>query len=240
MHFMTPFNKQLFIFIVSLLSRQFSYGQKGEINFNAYSGLFSFRGGGSCSTSWINVNPYTSPNKYTSNPYGKRSGFSYALELQGQQITTAKNIYGVGISFESLTSEVNIDTLTQNGFFYWESSAQGETTLKNTFVTLNPFIGHRYLYRKMSFDLLAGVDLAFCLQSKEKGKATSNDKDYVTVENNKSKPSIDFRPRIQIKTQLNKFGLLVGYSLGLTNYQSQDNPKAYSSFLRLGLGYQLK
>ena len=60
----------LLIFIL-LVSTQFLYGQKTEIYLNAYSGLFSFRGDGSSSTSWINFNPYTSPAKFTSNPYGK-------------------------------------------------------------------------------------------------------------------------------------------------------------------------
>jgi len=233
-------NKLFFIIFILLVSRQFSYGQKTEINFNAYSGLFSFRGDGSSSTSWINFNPYTSPDKFTSNPYGKKNEFSYALELQGQRVTKSRNIYGIGISFETLTSKVKIDTVTENGFLYWQYSANGKTTLKNTFVTLNPFVGHRYFYRKISFDILAGFDLAFCLKSKEVGNATTNNKDYVTIENDKSKPSIDFRTRFQIKAQINKFGFLAGYSLGQTNYQTQNNPKAYSSFLRLGLSYQLK
>lgn len=92
----------------------------------------------------------------------------------------------------------------------------------------------------MIFDLLVGFDLAFCLKSKELGNASTNNKVYATIENDKTKPSIDFRPRIQIRTQINKFGFLVGYSLGLTNYQTQNNLKAYTSFLRLGLNYQLK
>ena len=236
----TKINKLFFLAIIFLVSTQFSSGQKSEIVFNAYSGLFSFRGNGSSSTSWINSNPYTSPWKYTSNPYGKKSEFSYALELQGQRVTKHKNIYGLGISFEILASKVNIDTVTANGFLYWEYSASGKTSLKNTFVTLNPFVGHRYSYHKIIFDLLAGFDLAFCLKSKEVGNATTSNDYYVTVENNKPKPSIDFRPRIQVKTQINKFGLLAGYSLGLTNYQIQNNSKAYTSFLRLGLSYQLK
>jgi hypothetical protein len=233
-------NKLFFIILTLLVSSQFAYGQKTEISFNVYSGLFSFRGEGSSSKSWINDNPYISPEKYTSNPYGKKSGFSYSLELQGQRVTKTKNIYGIGISFETLTSKVNIDTVTQNGFIYWQYSADGKTSLKNMFVTLNPYVGHRYFYHKMSFNILAGFDLAFCLNSKETGSATASNKSYVTVENNKPKPSIDFRPRIQIKTQINKYGFLVGYSLGLTNYQTQNTPKAYSSYLRLGLSYQLK
>lgn len=236
----TKINKLYFIAITLFVSTQLSYAQKIEINFNANSGLFSFRGVGSSSTSWINFNPYTTPNTYTSNPYGKKIGFSYALEFQGQRVTKIKNIYGVGISFEKLSSKVHIDTVTQNGFIYWQYSADGKTSLKSTFVTLNPYVGHRYFYRKIRFDLLAGVDLAFCLNSKEMGSATASNESYVTVENNKTKPSIDFRPRIQIKTQINKFGFLAGYSLGLTNYQTQKNPKTYSSFLRLGLCYQLK
>ncbi len=239
---MTKIKTTKLVLIIStlLVSGQFSYCQKTEINLNAYSGLFSFRGNGSSSTSWINYNPYTSPDKFTSNPYGKKSQFSYSLELQGQRVTKTKKIYGVGISFESLTSKVAIDTVTQNGFIYWQYSADGKTSLKNTFVTLNPFVGQRFSYHKIGFDILAGFDIAFCLKSKETGNATASNKTIYTVDNDKAKPSFDFRPRIQIKTQLKKVGFLVGYSLGLTNYQTQNNPKAYSSYLRVGLSYQLK
>lgn len=232
--------KAFTLIIILLISKQFSYAQKTEINFNAYSGLFSFRGDGSSSTSWINFNPYTLPNRFTSNPYGKKSEFSYSFELQVQRVTKTKSIYGAGISFETLRSKVAIDTVTQNGFIYWQYSADGKTTLRNTFLTLNPFVGHRFSYRKISFDVLAGLDIAFCLSSKETGSATASDKTIYTADNDRAKPSIDFRSRIQLKTQLNKVGLLAGYSIGLTNFQTQDNPKAYSSFLRLGVSYQLK
>ncbi|MEO7048522.1 MAG: hypothetical protein ABI091_24700, partial [Ferruginibacter sp.] len=224
------------------VSTQFSYGQKTEINFNAYSGLFSFRGDGAASNSSIISYPFINPpTTHTLDPYGKKNEFSYSLEFQGQRLTKRKNIYGLGISFESLTSRVNIYKVGVSGLPpFLEDSAIGKTKLKTTFVTLNPFIGHRFLYHKMGIDLLAGSDISFCLNSKEKGNATSNNKVNFTVENNKSKPSIDFRPRIQLKTQINKFGFLVGYSLGLTNYQTESNPKTYTSFLRLGLSYQLK
>jgi len=235
-------NRHFLIVITLLVSVQFSYGQKTEINFNVYSGLFSFRGDGATSNSTIISYPLlTTPTTYTINPYGKRSEFSYALELQGQRISRRKNIWGLGISFEALTCKVNIYKIGVSGDpAYLEYAANGETKLKNTFVTLNPFAGHRYLYRKITLDLLSGLDLAFCLKSKEVGNATANNKDYVTAENTKTKPSIDFRPRIQLKTQINKFGFLAGYSLGLTNYQSLNNVKAYNSFLRLGLSFQLK
>lgn len=233
-------NQLLIVFVLCIFVR-FSYGQKIEVNLNAYSGLFSFCGNGTTSTSWINLNPYRSPQKYTTNVYGNKSGFSYALELQGQHITQRKNIYGFGLSFESLTSKVNIDTVTEDGFIYSQHPANGKTTLQNTFITLNPFFGQRYLYHKVIFDLLVGIDLGFCLKSREQGHATTDNKSFnLQVDNDNAKPLIDFRPRIQIKTQYNGFGIIIGYSLGLVNYQTQNNTKAYTSFLRLGLSYKLK
>lgn len=233
-------NKVLLLILVLLASRQVSYGQKTEMNFNAYSGLFTFRGDGSSSRSWINFNPYTSPSKFTSNPYGRKSDFSYSLELQIQRVTKAKNIYGLGVSFETLASKVSIDSVSQNGFINVQYSANGKTSLKNTFVTLNPFVGHRFSYHKIKFDILAGLDIAYCLNSKETGNATASNKIIYTADSDKAKPSIDFRPRIQVKAQIQKVGFLMGYSLGLTDYQTQNSSKAQSNYLRLGLSYQLK
>lgn len=233
--------KKLFFIVFALsIFVQFSYGQKIEVNFNAYSGLFSFYGNGATSNSWLNMNPYRSPQKYTTNVYGKKSGFSYAFELQAQKIAKNKNIYGLGISFETLTSKVNINTITEEGIIYWQYPANGKTTLRNTFITLNPFIGHRFLYHKLTFDLLSGIDLAFCLQSREQGSATNNTKNYNLQSDNKiENPLMDFRPRVQFKTQYDKFGFIAGYSFGLVNFQTQNNTKAYTSFLKLGISYQL-
>ena len=228
-----------------MISFQFSYGQKTEINLNVYSGLFSFHGDGAASKSSI-ITSYSfipHPFKFTATPYGKKSGFSYALEFQAQRLSKRKNIYGLGISFEDLTSIVKIDKIGISGDpAYMEYPASGKTKLENTFITFNPFVGHRYAYHKITFDLLTGLDVAFCLMSKEEGNATRNYTSISTIKEEKknAKPSIDFRPRIQIKTQINKFGFSAGYSLGLTNYSTQYNSKAFTNFLRLGLNYQLK
>lgn len=234
--------KLFFISAVFLLSLQYSFGQKTELYFNSYSGLFSFAGNGATSHSVIINYPFLDrPYLYTINPYGNTTAFSYALEIQGERITQKQNIYGLGIGFEELTSRVRIDKVTVSSDpAYLQYSVNGNTKLKNTFVTLNPFIGHRYTVRKIWFDFLAGVDFAVCLQSKELGYAPITSQDHVFVQNDLAKPTIDFRPRIQIKTQIHKFGLMAGYSLGLTNYQTKNNPKAFSRFVRIGLSYQLK
>ena len=105
---------------------------------------------------------------------------------------------------------------------------------------------------------MIGSDIAFCLKSKEKYSATGND--YSNVfdswgETNHPKPSIDIRPRIQVKAQYQRLGIIAGYSLGITNYPKPTyytpppaflgvvfpykTGKVYSSFLRFGISYRI-
>ena len=235
-------NKILVTVFILLGVTQFSFAQKTEWSFNAYSGLFSFRGNEATSNSKIFSYPFIpAPTNFTENPYGNKSEFSYALELQFQRINKRENIYGLGLAFEVLTSKVTINKVGVSGDpAYLEYAATGTTKLRNTFITLNPFVGHRFLANKITFDVLAGFDAALCLASRESGNAITNNKEKFTTENSISKPSIDIRPRVQLKMQVNKWGFLAGYSIGLTNYQTQNNSKAYSSFLRFGLSYLLK
>jgi hypothetical protein len=230
---------KLCLAIIFLVSVNFSYGQKTEINFNTYSGLFSFRGNGSASISSIGWGQFSIPiGTSTENPYGNKNDFSYAFELQIQKISKGMNIYGIGLGFENLKSQVHIDTYIESGFVYYKYAANGKTILKNTFITVNPFMGHRFSFRKTSFDMLAGIDLAYCLKSTEFGYIDVNNTN--PFQNELAKPTIDFRPRIQIKTQIKKFGFLAGYSFGLTNFQTNNNLNANTSFLRMGLSYQIK
>ena len=230
----------LLILAISLFAfGQYATAQKTETNFNAYTGLFSFRGNGTTSNSMISYD-FEYPKRFLSNSFGKRSGFSYGFELQRQRITRDKQIFGIGASFESLTSKVNVDTVTENGFIYYQFPATGNATLHNTFITLNTFYGHRYFVNKITLDILLGFDFAFCLRSVESGNAVANNKNYTVDEHEISKPTIDIRPRLQIKTQYKKIGLIVGYSLGLTNFNNQTNNNAFSNFFRTGLSYQIK
>lgn len=265
--------------VVFCLLVQLSYGQKTEIDLNAYCGLFSFRGNGSTSNSWVIVSNLARLDQMTSSPYGKKGSFFYSYELQGQRVTRKKNIYGIGISFEASTSKINIDSAYSEGFgsslpgggifgpgpdgfgIYAPHpiGAAGETTLKNIFITANLYVGHRFIYRKISLDLLAGIDLGFCLKSYEKANAKSLNSNqsnstwwFNNFYENRTKPSIDFRPRIQFKIRYHIFGILLGYSLGITNYQKQNNETSFfkdvsqkngnanSSILRLGISLQLK
>ena len=214
-----------------------TYAQKTEINFNTYTTFFGFHGNGTTTESYINSNQMTQVDS-TFNVYGKDGSFSYAIELQSQRITKRKMIYGIGIAFEKLNSKVNLDSVRQI-VYGRQDVLSGKTFLRNSYITLNPFLGRRFIYSKMTLDFLLGLDVAFCEKSEEDVRAVFYNNSH-RVSNIKTRPDIDYRPRVQMEGRYKRFGVLVGYSLGLTNYKQQSNMKAYSSLFRLGIGYVLK
>ena len=237
--------KTILIFLILSFIAKNTEAQKNEYSANVVTGLFSFRGSGAASADWIIDNPQKNPpTVYTRNPYGKKSGFSYVIEVQFQRVTANNIIYGAALSFESLTSKVDIDTVFQNSFAGSVFQARGNTNLKNSFITLNPFAGYRFRKQEMNFDFTAGIDIAACVKSREKGRAVDagsiNYFTEVMTDNQLRKPPVDLRARMQLKVSYKKYGILAGYSLGLTDYQRENNLKAYSSFIRVGLSYQLK
>lgn len=236
-HFMT-----LLLFQVLAIP---SFCQKTEFSLNVYSGLFSYKGNGSASKSIINYGIYT-PTPYTSNVYGNKSSFPISLEAQVIRITKSNFLYGSGLSYDLLKSKIKITkalfgpevVLINQSYLY---DADGNTKLKNIYFNVNPFIGKRFSKNKMTLDLFGGFDFAICLKSVEEGNATiTSTKDVVSTNVKKPYPSIDFRPRIQFKAAYKRTGIIIGYSLGLTNYQSQTVSKTYANFLRMGFSYIIK
>ena len=122
-----------------------------------YSGLFFFSGNGSGGTSLINYG-ITTPTPYTSNVYGNRSGFSISYELQILRKTKSGLLYGAGLSYDQLKSNIKINKVQFNpevvvfnqSYIY---DADGNTSLKNTYFTVNPFIGKRFLKNKVTVNL---------------------------------------------------------------------------------------
>jgi hypothetical protein len=221
--------------IALCLIGSFLFGQRTEIRVNAFSGIFSFFGSGSTSASTGYLNPY--------GLYGRRPGFSYSFELQVQQVTKQKHLFGLGISLEKLRSKAKT-TLYATDIITGQipmPPETGATTLTNTFITLNPFIGQRFLSKVITMDALLGLDLAYSLKSFVVIKMfTSGRNDSYSFAHNEITPSVDVRPRVQINANYKNFGLLVGYSLGLTNYQTKLDSKAYAKFFRIGISYKLK
>lgn len=222
------------IFIFTLCT----YGQKTGLNFNAFTTFFGFRGNGTTKTSYINGYQLKS-DASTNNVFGQTGDFSYSFELQGQQITKQKFIYGLSIGYEVDNSKVSIDSVIINDANKPRYPATGKTVLKNSFITFNPFLGHRFITSKISLDFSIGLDLAFCEKSEEK-IAINVFQDHPKFTNDRDKPAVDYRPRIQLKAQFKRLGIIAGYSIGLTNFSEKPNTKAYTKSLRLGLAFRIK
>ena len=232
---------RIIILLILILTEQFSFGQKKQITFQANSGLFSFGGESATSTSFINISDVGSISDYTNNPYGKNSGFSYGFGIQFQRLTSNSFIYGLQLSYESLSSKLTIDNAY--GEITW-SVKEGKTILTNKFINLFPSVGQRIkLFNGIDSDFLFGLDLGVGISSKERYSVTSNQGHKISGTNERDMPNIDFRPRIELINYYKSFGLSIGYSYGLTNYQSGldgVNKQVNTRYLRFGLNYRLK
>lgn len=218
-------------------------GQKTELQFQLNSGLFSFSGKSAENSSFIN---YSDQNKsgYTNNPYGSKSGLSFGVSGNIKRLTKNRLLFGTEIGFEILRSKTRITEISgYTGSTTYNYGANGQTFLNYYFLNLHPFIGYRIMAGNLPFDLTAGLDIGYCIDAKEKGKATAtNGMLYETSVDRKTIKS-DIRPRFQIATRYNKIGVFCGYSIGVTNYKPGyigGTNECYARLLRFGLTYQLK
>lgn len=177
----------------------FCYGQQTEFRVNAYSGLFFFRGSGATSTSTVIA---TDIGYFNNTSYGKKSGFSYALELQAQRVTKQKHLFGLGVSYENLESRAVVDSISAG--IVGNFPATGKVIMASTFLTVNPYIGQRFAINKIALDALVGMDVSFNTKVHEEAKVEPNQ----TYTLNYREHPKDFRPRIQLNAYYNQFGFL--------------------------------
>ena len=140
----------------------------------------------------------------------------------------------------SKVSIVGISGYTGTSTYNYKAS--GQTYLNFNFFNLFPQIGYRIISKNVSFDLLGGLDFAYCLKATEKGNATANGTEYTTSTERKTIKS-EMRPRIQLSAGYHKTAVSIGYSHGIANYKSGSIGginEAYARIIRFGLTYRLK
>ena len=240
--------KRAFVFLLAVLFSATVFGQTTEYSVQLGSGFFSFRGPDAVTSSFYNAN--TASSGYTNNPYGRGSAFSYGIALQFQRVTKKHFIYGILAGFESLSSSVKIDDvfppyynpLSTAVYLDYLVKNGSRTILTNEFVTLHPFVGVRLkVIQAIKTDLTFGTDFAFCTSSEEKATVRSEYGNFDT-KTTRTKPHLDSRLRIDLNNYYKHIGLIVGYSYGLTNYESGMNgasAEVYSQMIRLGLVFKL-
>lgn len=215
----------------------FSDAQKTELLLNFNSGLFSFGGKSPTSISEIIENSYFPDKGYTNNPYGTKPELSFGFSWGVQRVSRKKNIFGASIGYETLKSKVDINTISYNGI---NRSASGRTTLTSNFIYLYPYYGHRFFYKKLHLDFTAGLDIAFCTDSKENGSATDSNDNTVTAYSQREQPNPDVRLRAQLSLYYNHLGIYTGYSYGVTNFtpsMTGVGEENYARLFRFGIIY---
>lgn len=222
-----------FIIMAQIISLM-AVAQQSEFSVSLNSGLFSFEGAGVESTTNINEA------RYTNNPYGSHPALSYGISTDYKYVTAGRFIAGVGLGYEKLRSRVDIDKVFLNTM---PLEATGRTFLSHEFLNLNPFIGYRLPIRQVVVDLTVGIDVGILLNAYERGRATASNGQVFTASSDRAHMmNTDLRPRIQLEAHYKQYGIYVGHSTGLSNYQEGMvggvEHGAWSKMLRFGVSYR--
>jgi len=231
--------RKLSLLFLALIFISTAYGQKTEFSAHLNSGLFSFGGESATKSSIIIANDAGS--NYTINPYGTQKTFSYGLSVQLQRITTYKLLFGLQAGYELLRSNVTIDDVAGE-FINNPTSATGQTTFRNGFITVYPSIGRRFIFSDLNIDLTIGPELGFNVISKEKGEATTNNDILIKTDHEINSGNTDFRLRSSLTVYYKHWGISTSYSHGLRNYSSDligGNRERFSRFFRIGITYRI-
>lgn len=218
--------------------------QKIEISLQPQTGLFSFRGSGAFKTGTYFMADVLQPSSAQRSIPGYFAGFSYSLETAVQRVGKKKWIQGLAISYESLKSKYDIKGLAN----FWGpfTEISGESRSTNKYVTLHPYFGKRMQSNKLSLDITLGIDFAIGLDAREEGEFSATTGETYRFDHYRSTPPTDVRPRMQFIGRYKKLGILLAYSLGISNYNygaTYSGPigaPAFSQYLRTGISYKLK
>lgn len=243
--------KRTFTLFLAVLFSATVFGQTTEYSVQLGSGFFSFRGNSASSIYTYSKFSNGVSYWYENNPYGQYSAFSYSVGFQVQRITKWHFIYGLQADYESLSSRTKIKNIVlydhnpNSMAVYLPDSlvnADSHAILTNKYFTLHPFLGIRMkIIKGIKTDLTLGTDFAFCTSSEEHVTVNTSQGIY-NSKINRDKPHLDTRLRVDLTNYYKHFGLTVGYSYGLTNYESGMNgvsPEVYSQMIRLGLAFKL-
>lgn len=232
--------KKMLFTIIALCFLNTSYGQTTEIRVSLNSGLFSFTGESVESVTGINYSERTNSG-YTNNPYGSRGGLGIGVSGNVKRLSTNNSIIGVDLGYELLRSKIKINKIYGH---LGNLDAKGKTYLNANFLNLHVFMGYRLPVNNINIDFTGGADIAYCISSKERGRATASDGKEFNTSTERKTINFDIRPRIQISANYNKTGAYIGYSFGLANYTSDydsgGKETCYARLLRFGLTYRIK
>ena len=225
--------------VIGFLSIQNGFAQKTEfiIGVSANASFFRRKSAASTTAIYISDVPDGVPN-VTADYYGKKTSLGTGAEVAIQYLNKKGFVTGVAAGYEVLSSRVKINQVSSRII----TPASGSSKITHTFVNLFPYVGQRFGGTKCALDFNLGLDIGLPLSAHERGKAEISNGTVFTTDTDHSKPSVDLRPRLQLKLKKNRFGVQSSYSIGQVNYYGRlvgADPKAYSNVFRLGVFYTL-
>lgn len=237
-----PIMKKIGLFVLSYIFLSTAYGQTTEFSIHLNSGLSSFGGESATKNSIIIVSDLSTVDNYTNNPYGTKKRLAYGLTAQIQRIGSTGLIFGLQSGYEVLRSRVDINDISGE-FSNPPTAVSGQTTFKNGFIMVYPYLGKRFNYNGLHIDLTAGPELGFNVISREKGEATTNDDIVIKTDRERNPADTDFRLRSSLTVYYKNWGLSTGYSYGIRNYSGAlvgANRERFTRFIRFGITYRVK
>lgn len=232
--------KKLLLAFICCISVLNLFAQKIEVTAGIHTGFMHYAGASATSVS--RINGADQANAYTNNPYGTKYGLGFGGNVQAQFIIIKTFIIGLQGNFEALKSKVDIDgasinTPSQN------IGVTGSTNLRTNYLTANPYIGYRLPIPVIKLDILAGLDIAHILNSREKSSARTSDGQQFTTDRDRKTRTTDNRLKFGIAASFKKIGATANYSYGLSNYfdgyVGGPAMDTHSEIVRLGLSYRI-
>ena len=229
----------LFLFSFCILTNAFA--QKIEFRVALNSGLSSYTGNDATDYSPFNITP-TGQMSNVQNPYGTLKVLCFGVAASVQYVTNKNFILGANVGFDQLRSKV----LVEHKQSFECAAAHGYEFLSAQFINVNPFLGYRMSANCITFDLKAGVDLGYFLNSNETTyllDSNNSETVYSKSELNEKPLTIDVRPRIDFAVNYKKIGAFVSYAKGVSNYKHikgySEVEQTNANIFRFGISYQI-
>jgi hypothetical protein len=228
----------------TLLATQ-AFGQHIEYSARANAGFSEFRGSNATNTTTISTSTTgATEDSRAVNPYGKRMGAGAGLSLRAQRVGKAGLLTTFDLGFDWMQARTDV-----NSIYYSSSSTGYSRTASGTVHLYTPSVtaflgaGWRLAGQKLALDAVVGPELAYMLNSQEKGDGDSSvNGAWHTDVSRPPANRLDFRLRGDLTVWRNKVGLMASYSLGFADYPpattSIPSPDASVRLARVGLAYR--
>jgi hypothetical protein len=213
----------------------------------AQAGGFQYYGPGAASNTSIYTARFLESYGYISNPFGKKMGLSFTAGISGQFNGRNGWLFGTGLSFENLRSNVSLDgEYNLDPVLSSTVRFTGSGHLTTRYVSLATLAGRRLWQgsKKRQLNLLLGLNHGFLLTAQEAGNAASATQEVAVKGERGGVPKYDLRLTGQLQWQQGRFMAMLTVNNSLADMQrgiagGNRDYRVYGRSLLLGLGYRI-